>query len=288
MLPVEITLTGLPSFTFNVHEANDEYVSPGIIRDKTWEPFETEIIRRCLDENTDFYDVGANIGWYSVVGGLSLRDGPATVHAFEPVLENAQLVLRNVVANGLSNVRINPCALGDSTRTVEMRLSSTNKGDHQAHEGVEEREVQPASMTRFDRYHVPSGRKTFIKMDTQGSELAIIEGMGNYLHSIDDLIMLIEFWPMGLEHQPGNVERLIGLLSQTRFRPFTVTEDDNHVRPADWSSISNAAVSSLAPSTGHFINLLLCKDDKFVHERFGDLFDGTSSHHLPDVPTLSA
>jgi FkbM family methyltransferase len=280
---VNISLDHLPPFSFEVHGANDQYISPGIAAEGSWEPLETEVIRRCLDKDTDLYDVGANIGWYSVVGGLCLREGPGLVHAFEPVLDNAQLLLRNVAVNGLSNVRVNPCALGDDTRSIEMHLSPTNKGDHQAHGGEEGRLVQAASMTRFDRYHTPSGRKTFVKMDTQGSELAIIQGMGDYLHSIEQLTMLMEFWPMGLEHKPGNVERLIALLSGAGFKVVTVTEDENGVRPTSWKQLFAAAKTTLAPDTGHFVNLLVYRQDDFIQRSLSDLYYPLHSHHLPNL-----
>lgn len=275
-----ISLAGLPPFRIAVHSENDQYISPEILKTGQWEPLETNVILRCLQDDCDFYDVGANLGWYSVVAGLALAPGRGMVHAFEPAPENARLLLHNVQDNGLSNVRINPCALGDQTGPIDLRLSEDNKGDHQTHTGGTGRATVPASMIRFDRYHIPSQRRVIMKLDTQGSELAVINGMGAYIKSIESLAMLIEFWPHGLEHTPGNVERLIAALSQTGFRLHTLTEDDPHLRPASWDLLAAAAKGRLAPETGAFVNLLLCRDGDPILDRITDLLAHESSSHL--------
>lgn len=280
MLYRTTSVSGLPPFKIAVHEENDRYVSPEILHSGQWEPFETYVIMRCLEGNCDFYDVGANLGWYSVVAGLTLAANRGTVHAFEPALENAQLLLHNVQSNALSNVRINPCALGGRTGPIELRLSADNKGDHQTHDGDVHRATVSASMIRFDEYYLPSDRRIVVKLDTQGSELAIIDGMGAYLNSIERMTMLIEFWPHGLEHSPGNVERLISVLSGAGFQAYSLTEDDPHLRPAPWRLLSAAAKGRLAPGTGAFVNLLLCRNGDPALERLADLWSAEPSPHL--------
>lgn len=275
-----ISLAGLPPFRIAVHGQNDQFISPEILKTGRWEPLETEVIIRCLQGGCDFYDVGANVGWYSVVAGLTLADGDGAVHAFEPAVENAQLLLHNVLDNRLSNVRVNPCAMGAQTGSIDLRLSEDNKGDHQAHGGFDNRVTAPASMIRFDRYHIPSRRRVFMKLDTQGSELAVIEGMGTYLQSIDNLAMLIEFWPLGLEHALGNIDRLIGMLRGAGFHAFTLTEDDAYLRPASWNILAAAAKGRLAPETGRFVNLLLCRDGDRILDQVADLIEETASNHI--------
>lgn len=278
-----ISLAGLPPFRISVHSQDDQFISPEILKTGRWEPLETEVILRCLQGGCDFYDVGANLGWYSIVAGLALADHEGTVHAFEPSMENAQLLLHNVLDNRLSNVRVSPCAMGTKTGPIELRLSAENKGDHQAHEGSDSRHTARASMTRFDRYHVPSHRRVFMKIDTQGSELAIIEGMGTYLQSIENLSMLIEFWPLGLEHAPGSADRLIKMLAGAGFRAYSLTEDDPHLRPAPWDVLAAAVKARLAPSTGRFINLLLVRDGDPIAGRVADLLEDEISSHIAPI-----
>lgn len=143
-------------------------------------------------------------------------------------------------------------------------LSGENKGNCRAHEGSDSRYTARASMTRFDRYHVPLRRRVFMKMGTQGSEFSIIEGMGTYLKSIQSLSMLIEFWPLGLEDAPGSADPPVKMAAGAGFRACSLTEDDPNLRPASWDVLAAAVKARLAPTTGRFINLLSVRDGDLV------------------------
>ncbi|MCW2408925.1 MULTISPECIES: FkbM family methyltransferase [Sphingobium] len=270
----------MPRFEMEVHEHGDQYISHELTTLGRWEPFETSVIRRFLDSDTEFYDIGANIGWYSVVAGLTIGVAAGPIHAFEPVRDNAALLTRNISRNSLTNVRVNPYALGDRTDVVDMHLSPTNKGDHQVDGSAPDRQTQRCGMARFDTYHAPSLRKILIKIDTQGSELSIIEGMGRYLGSIRNLTMVIEFWPVGLERRPGSTKRLIEKLASHGFGAFSITEDDGRIRPADWDILERASMGPIAPETGGFVNLLLVRNRDVLVREFEDLYDSVPSHHL--------
>lgn len=107
-----------------------------------------------------------------------------------------------------------------------------------------------------------------------------MEGMGSYLQSIEDIAMLIEFWPLGLEHAPGNTTRLITLLSSAGFHAFSLTEDDAFLRPAPWDVLATAATGRLAPNTGAFVNLLLCRSGDPILAHLTDRMEMTLSKHL--------
>lgn len=281
-MPVKrISLEGLPPFEIEVHAANDQYVAADILEQGVWEPFETEIIRRCLTSRSDFYDVGANIGWYSVLAGLELARTGGAVHAFEPVRENVQLLTRNIMAAHLSNVRINPCALGRAIEAIDLHLSPDNKGDHRVYPCEVGRYIERGSMTRFDHYFRSSHRQPLVKVDTQGFELSVLEGMGDYLFSEQGMVLLIEFWPHGLNQETDNVSKLLQLLSGGGFKPFTVVEGDHFIRPTAWDRLASSAKTTLAPETGRFVNLLLHREGAGVEYNLADLINPEPSPLVP-------
>lgn len=278
-----ISLDFLPSFEMEVHSEGDQYIAADILANGVWEPFETQVISRCLTSLSDFYDIGANIGWYSVVTGLQMIGSGGTVHAFEPSYDNVQLLTRNVMRARLSNVRINPCALGASIQPIELHLNPTNKGDHRVNSCEEGRLIEKSSMTRFDHYFFRSPRRPFVKIDTQGFELSVIEGMGEYLFTAEGLAMLIEFWPHGMNQGGDSVSKLIQILSSARFKPFTVIEGDPFVRPTSWERLAAAAKSTIAPATGCFVNILLCREEDGIQYRLADMINHEPSHLVPAV-----
>ena len=70
-----------------------------------------------------FYDVGANMGLYSLLCA-ALFD-VQTVHAFEPTPSTAATARRIVRANN-ANVAVFECALGDENQMAELHLSDAS------------------------------------------------------------------------------------------------------------------------------------------------------------------
>ena len=114
-------LPEVPAFDLALHEdPTDRFISAEIGRTGNWEPLETELVRRLLPHYRRFIDLGANLGWYTVIAGLLLR-GRGKVHAFEPALSNFRLLEHNVGMNGLDNVRLHQIAVG--TLPAQVRYS---------------------------------------------------------------------------------------------------------------------------------------------------------------------
>ncbi|MGB5583898.1 MAG: FkbM family methyltransferase, partial [Gammaproteobacteria bacterium] len=82
-------------FKFHVHRAYDKYISGDLIRDNIWEPFETEVFRRLCKPGDFVVDIGANIGWYSVIASRLLGSS-GRVLSIEPDSSNLQLLRTNL------------------------------------------------------------------------------------------------------------------------------------------------------------------------------------------------
>lgn len=75
-----------------------------------------------------FYDIGANIGVYSLLAGRHL-DGTGLVCAFEPHAVNVSGLLANAKANQLEErLKVFSCALNDCEGFFEFEYSSLNPG----------------------------------------------------------------------------------------------------------------------------------------------------------------
>ncbi len=68
-----------------------------------YEPLETQLLLKRLKPGQTFVDIGANIGYYTLLAARQV--GPAgRVYAFEPDEENFKLLQKNTEINGYSNV----------------------------------------------------------------------------------------------------------------------------------------------------------------------------------------
>ena len=89
---------------------------------ETREPDTLDWLQQHLRDGDALFDVGANIGQYSLFASLSMGGG-IEVSAFEPESLSFAQLNRNIVANGLNeSVTAYPLALGDRTGPTELYL----------------------------------------------------------------------------------------------------------------------------------------------------------------------
>ena len=255
---------------FEVHEHDDRHVSERIATEGTWEPFETELILRFLREPPAgvpeaerhlFVDCGANLGWYSVVAATL----GAQVVAFEPLPANAALLRSNVARNALNDrVEIHELALGSEAPRGVLRLSADNQGDHRLiPDGIR---AEPTSrreliveMGTLDS--VLAGRRpTVIKIDTQGSEVAILRG-GRSSWSEGNPVIVLEFWPYGLERCGASAAELLILLGEmvdVTHSCFEILEWRQALERVTMADLARmATLGGYSPAMKGFTNLVL-------------------------------
>lgn len=153
-----------------------------------------------------FIDVGANIGL--VVVPIVERTGSRGI-AFEPEPRNFELLQRNVQRHGLGErIECQPFACYSEPARLALSLSPDNLGDHRLQRGsappaapdasTSARAVVEVETRRLD--DVLRGRELphpiVLKLDTQGSEVRVLEGARETLARADYLIS--EYWAQGI------------------------------------------------------------------------------------------
>ena len=209
-----LTIPGMTTaLAMHVHEQGDQHVSKTLREQGIWEAYETQLIVAALQKAETLVDVGANIGYYSVVGG-SLLQGRGQVFAFEPEPKNFALLQQNIALNSLDNVHAVPCGLAAVSRDSKIYLSESNFGDHQIYDRGEARAACDIRLVRGDDFLADKiERIDVLKVDTQGAEYQVIAGLEQTLcNSLPNLTMIIEFWPFGLKKAGFHGHELLDLL----------------------------------------------------------------------------
>ena len=88
-----------------------------------------DLIVSILRPGDVFFDIGANVGFFSLVGAQAVGEKGA-VHAFEPLPHLAALIRRTVARNKLANVRVLEMAVSASTRAVQMAAMKDSAYSH--------------------------------------------------------------------------------------------------------------------------------------------------------------
>ena len=107
---------GAPPFVLAVECAGDRHFAPCLRHHALWEPAETLALLRMLQPGMTVVDVGAHVGYYSVL--CAQRVGRAgRVIAFEPEAQNRRLLHANLLLNDCANVAVHASAVDAAAGT---------------------------------------------------------------------------------------------------------------------------------------------------------------------------
>lgn len=142
-------------------------------------------LHAALGPNAVFYDIGANVGFFSLLAAKAV--GPmGAVYAFEPISENVQVLRRNAKLNRFDALSVFEIAVGEKCGTSELFLSEWNGGAslsvaaHRRARKVPSRNVKVMSLDEIIRAF---GLRppTLVKIDVEGAEAPVIRGMSQTL-----------------------------------------------------------------------------------------------------------
>ena len=128
-----------------------------------------------------FYDVGANIGFLTLIGA-KLVGATGRVVAFEPVPETVELLRQNAARNGFAHVDTVAAAAGATPGKARLILEHASQMAHLATVpgmagGVSTAEIEVEVLT-LDGYICEGGpAPDVVKIDVEGAEMDVLAGM---------------------------------------------------------------------------------------------------------------
>ena len=219
---VDLRVPGLPPTSLYTNP-DDSTIRAVLERYQIWEDLETRWILHTIRSGDTFVDVGANIGYYTVIAAKIVGE-KGHVYAFEPDPTNFAILKANVERNGLTNVTLEQKALSNEPGSLRLFLAHENKGDHRIFD--EEGAARPyldVEALRLDDYPPLKDRKVdFIKVDTQGAEGIILEGMTGTIAANPRMVMVMEYMPSSLRAVGTDPEKFLADLQKMDFRFFNL------------------------------------------------------------------
>jgi FkbM family methyltransferase len=180
-------------------DARDLSVAPHLMMSGFWEIWITMFMARTIKPGWRCIDVGANLGYFSVVMS-ALSERP--VQAWEPQRSLAGLIRGTSILNGM-NIEVQQCAASDSgghirltTHPVEGAgvLCGSGNVSSQVTDPFDDSicvvETKTIDSTSFAQSPV-----NFIKIDAEGHEPQVWGGMSNLRKISPDLRVLLEWSP---------------------------------------------------------------------------------------------
>lgn len=189
-----------------------------------WEPHMTAWLQRRLRPGDGFVDVGANIGYYSVLASRLVGEtGRVTAIEASPTFH--ERLLQQVRLNGCGNVRAVNAALSDSRKTLTFVLaSSRNMGANSIvpydgpAESTFEIEARPMGAVLTEE-EITNAR--VIKIDVEGAEGSVVRGMAPLLGRLrPDAEITVEVTPDRMRQLGDSLEELMETLRSHGFHTY--------------------------------------------------------------------
>lgn len=225
------------------------FYGQGLIHEK----FYQEVLIALCHPDTVLYDIGANLGYYSILISPSIKK----CYAFEPNPLLIKRLRRILDENELNNIEL--FNVGVSNRTGEM-IFYYNDSRHDLGSFMPTQQIRQTALTKADTLDHLIAEKgllipDIIKVDTEGTELDILEGYTTM--ETHKPAIFIE-WLLNLEQniQKEKIDRLTQILNK-EYEIYVIANDEPIIMP--WRENVNL------PSS----NLLLMHREDIRHKKIG-------------------
>jgi FkbM family methyltransferase len=190
-----------------------------------YEPAVTRLLISRLSGARCFSDLGANLGYYSVIAALVLKNAP--VFAFELDSTLGPIIERNLQLNGCTSAKVISGAVGEADGEVVCytphpfgfieRITGVN---------TEPFRVQLAATTvSLDKYFGDGQLlPDFLKIDVDGAEMNVLRGMSRVLAQ-SNVQMLLEVHPFHLQQFGSTANAVLSFLHERAFRTYRLVHD---------------------------------------------------------------
>lgn len=154
-----------------------DYIQNRILHFGVWEPNITQIFLSHIRSGDTIVDIGANVGYYSLLASKLVGEGGAVI-SIEASPTIADRLRRNISDNGYGNVRVANVAVSDRLGTVTLYAGPISNS------GLTTTVARPGFSASHQIDAMPldeilSGdelkRVTFIKIDVEGAECPVLQ-----------------------------------------------------------------------------------------------------------------
>ena len=195
------------------------------------EPLTDRWLRDAVKPGMTAVDVGAHVGYFSLLLSTLVGEG-GRVYAVEPAEQNLDLLRKNIAANERSNVVVLPFAAGKERRERTFNVTGFS-WTHGFYDHPEEAVVATATILEVPLDDELAGPVDFVKIDVEGAELEVLEGMRRVVEQSADLRLIVEWSPACQRSAGREPHDLPRYLEERGFAVSVLDEKAGRARPVD-------------------------------------------------------
>ena len=173
-------------------DRRDKLITPMIEETANWEGDVTRYLTSVLRPGMVFVDVGANVGYFSVLASrLVGRTG--TVVSIEPEPRTLQLLRANLWRNGCTNAVVLPIAATSTTGRAQLVQNEVGLAGSSLEERPGEGTLAVPSAALDEL--LAGWRVDVLKVDIERHEHLALQGAATLVHANPSAVAVCEFWP---------------------------------------------------------------------------------------------
>ena len=158
-----------------------------------WDDDLVKLAHSHVAEGDDVWDIGSNVGVFAFAAAARSKTGK--VYAVEPDTFLVECIRQSRARNGLRNVEVLPVAVSKSDGFAEFLVAERGRASNALAEaggrsqmgGVRDSFIVPTVSGKSMAERLES-RPSFIKIDVEGAELAVLEGISDVLKTAKPVV----------------------------------------------------------------------------------------------------
>ena len=182
------------------------------------------LIRSLLDTGSTFLDIGANLGYFTLLAAKHVGPGGRVI-AFEPLPSAHSRLRQNVSLNEFNNCQLHRVALSNRRGTAPFFKGPEHHSGLSSLRPLESfHGVSSIKVERLDDVVSASTAVDLVKIDVEGAEVKVIQGMQNLL-AAQRPELIVEVTEEFLESFSHDVGDLFGELRPLGYKMFRIQQD---------------------------------------------------------------
>jgi|APSaa5957512535_1039671.scaffolds.fasta_scaffold15777_2 FkbM family methyltransferase len=200
---------------------------------------DTKIIREEIHEGDIVVDVGANIGYYTLIFA-QLVGKSGKVFAFEPEPKNFEILKKNIEINNYQNIIAEQKIVSDKSGMMKLFIAEQGIVGHRIQQKTDSQkfiEIESIILDDYLKNLNLSGKINFIKIDVEGAEVKVLEGSKIIIEKSDQLKIFTEFNREDIKKYNYDPEYLLSFLIKNKFNFFLPNYKTNTVLQTDKNTL---------------------------------------------------
>lgn len=209
---------------------DDQRIAPiEILNFLDYEKKDSDMIEKLFFDGQTFFDIGANIGWYSL--NLAVSRIKSKFYCFEPIPKTFSSLNKNISLNSISNIKTFNYGFSKSCGSFDFYYYKEGSGNASMknlslRNDVEKIECTVKTIDKFDEdYSIPID---FIKCDVEGGELLVFQGGIYAIKKYFPIIFseILRKWSIHFNYDPNAIFKTLEIIGYKSF-----TSNGSHLIP---------------------------------------------------------